>query len=68
VGWIYDIYIQGEQATIWIRAENGKVLKLMDDYFPNFYLLQKAKMMERHCATSSKIPPTYGISISKKNT
>jgi DNA polymerase elongation subunit (family B) len=43
VGWIYDIYIQGEQATIWIRAENGKVLKLMDDYFPNFYLLPKSE-------------------------
>jgi DNA polymerase elongation subunit (family B) len=43
VGWILDLYIQGEKADIWLRTEKGKVLKLIDPYFPKFYLLPKSE-------------------------
>ena len=36
-GWLLD----QNRATIWIRSEEGNILKLSDTYQPNFYVLPK---------------------------
>jgi hypothetical protein len=40
-GWILDISIEQNSAVIWIKSIEGNVLKLLDAYQPNFYLLPK---------------------------
>src|SRR6476619_85703 len=40
-GWILDIYIEDNDAVIWIKTEQGQVLKLIDDYEPVFYIQPK---------------------------
>ena len=40
-GWILDISIEQNRAVIWIKSIEGNVLKLLDAYQPNFYLLPK---------------------------
>ena len=40
-GWILDISIEQNSAVIWIKSTEGNVLKLLDAYQPNFYILPK---------------------------
>ena len=40
-GWILDVYIEDNDAVIWIKTEQGQVLKLIDDYEPVFYIQPK---------------------------
>lgn len=41
VGWIFDAYIQDEKAVLWLRTDDGVVLRLTDAYSPSFYLLPR---------------------------
>src|SRR5437016_2686294 len=38
-GWLLDISIEENCATIWIKTSEGAILKLADTYHPNFYIL-----------------------------
>jgi DNA polymerase elongation subunit (family B) len=40
-GWLLDVSIEQNRATIWIKTSEGIILKLLDTYQPNFYVLQK---------------------------
>jgi len=40
-GWILDVYIENNEAVLWIKTENGQVLKLIDEYEPVFYIQPK---------------------------
>src|SRR5581483_8164410 len=40
-GWILDISIEQNRALIWIKTTEGNILRLMDKYQPNFYVLPK---------------------------
>ena len=40
-GWILDVYIEDNEAVLWIKTEQGQVLKLFDDYEPVFYIQPK---------------------------
>jgi hypothetical protein len=40
-GWLLDVSIEQNRATIWIKSEEGNILKLSDNYQPNFYVLPK---------------------------
>jgi len=40
-GWVLDVYIQGDKAVLWVRTEDGKVLRLTDRYAPSFYVKPK---------------------------
>ena len=33
-GWILDVYIEENDAVIWIKTKQGQVLRLIDDYEP----------------------------------
>ncbi|NWG08808.1 MAG: hypothetical protein HXX80_00590 [Nitrososphaerales archaeon] len=41
IGWILDVCVGGEEAIIWLRTEDGKVIKLKDEYHPSFYIQPK---------------------------
>ena len=40
-GWILDVYIEDNEAVLWIKTEDGNVLKLFDTYEPVFYIQPK---------------------------
>ncbi len=40
-GWLLDVSIEQNRSKIWIKTEEGKALKLIDTYQPNFYVLPK---------------------------
>jgi hypothetical protein len=37
-GWILDVYIQHDQVILWVKTEDQKVLRLVDEYDPVFYI------------------------------
>ena len=39
IGWILDVFVEQNRAIIWLKTIDGNVLKLLDDYQPNFYVL-----------------------------
>ncbi|MCP8311101.1 MAG: hypothetical protein L6N94_06355 [Candidatus Methylarchaceae archaeon HK01M] len=41
VGWILDAYVEEDEAVIWLRIDDGQVIKLRDRYHPSFYILPK---------------------------
>jgi hypothetical protein len=40
-GWVLDISIETNRAIIWIKTIEGSILRLVDAYQPNFYILPK---------------------------
>jgi DNA polymerase elongation subunit (family B) len=38
-GWILDVYIEGDEAAIWIKTVEGYAIKLRDYYTPALYIL-----------------------------
>lgn len=40
-GWILDAYIENDEAVLWIKKEDGRAIKLFDEYRPSFYLEPK---------------------------
>ena len=40
-GWILEVYIEDNDAVIWIKTEQGQVLRLIDEYEPVFYIQPK---------------------------
>jgi DNA polymerase elongation subunit (family B) len=43
LGWILDVYIENDEAVIWIKTDNDKVLRLTDDYEPTIYILPRTR-------------------------
>ncbi|MEP6576396.1 MAG: hypothetical protein ABJB85_08215, partial [Nitrososphaerota archaeon] len=41
IGWILDVYIEYDQAVLWVKSQDGHVLRLTDDYDPVFYIQPK---------------------------
>jgi len=41
IGWILNVYVEGDEAVIWLRTEDGRVIRLKDRYHPSFYILPK---------------------------
>ena len=46
-GWILDVYIEDNEAVLWIKTEDGNVLKLFDTYEPVFYIQPKNENLWR---------------------
>jgi DNA polymerase elongation subunit (family B) len=42
-GWLLDVYIEDDQAVLWIKTEEGNTLKLLDYYEPYFYIEPKSE-------------------------
>jgi hypothetical protein len=41
IGWLFDVSIQSDQAVIWVKTSDKKILKLTDSYQPSFYILPR---------------------------
>jgi DNA polymerase elongation subunit (family B) len=41
IGWLLDVSIDNDHAILWIKTEDGQVVKLRDSYHPAFYILPK---------------------------
>lgn len=37
LGWILDVYIRGRKAILWIKPEDGPIIRLEDEYRPDLY-------------------------------
>ena len=42
-GWLLDVYIEEDQAVLWIKTEEGNTLGLVDCYEPYFYIEPKSE-------------------------
>jgi hypothetical protein len=40
-GWILDISVEQNRAVIWIKTTDRNILRLVDKYYPNFYVLPR---------------------------
>jgi DNA polymerase elongation subunit (family B) len=40
-GWLLDVSIEQDKATLWIKTEDKKILRLTDTYQPFFYILPR---------------------------
>jgi hypothetical protein len=40
-GWLRDVSVGQNHATIWIKTSEGTILRLIDTYQPSFYVLPK---------------------------
>ena len=41
IGWLLDVSIDNDHAILWIKTEDGQMLKLRDSYNPGFYILPR---------------------------
>jgi hypothetical protein len=37
IGWLFDVSIEHDQAVLWIKTTDNKILKLTDSYQPSYY-------------------------------
>jgi hypothetical protein len=38
-GWLHDVFIEQNRATIWLKTIEGNILRLIDAYQPSSYVL-----------------------------
>ncbi|MGB6591449.1 MAG: hypothetical protein WBE68_08090, partial [Candidatus Nitrosopolaris sp.] len=41
IGWILDVTVERNAATLWIKTTQGGILRLADRYQPCFYILSR---------------------------
>jgi hypothetical protein len=41
IGWLLDVTIQQNAATLWIKTREGTIIRLIDKFQPTFYILPK---------------------------
>ena len=41
IGWLFDVYIEHDQAVLWIKTIDKQILKLIDSYQPSLYILPR---------------------------
>ncbi|MGC8961676.1 MAG: hypothetical protein ACP5K1_04430, partial [Candidatus Bathyarchaeia archaeon] len=46
VGWILDVYMEGDKAILWIKAEDGETLHLTDGYEAEFYIRPRLRSVD----------------------
>jgi hypothetical protein len=42
-GWILDIYIENDEAILWIKKDDGGAIRLLDEYEPTLHILPKSE-------------------------
>jgi hypothetical protein len=50
-GWVYDAYAEGDQIALWMRTDDGQVLKLTDSFPAEFYAASKKQLSAAQLAT-----------------
>lgn len=57
-GWLLDLYPSEEGMVVWLKAQDGKALKFIDDYRPTLYVygsLGDLKELKAELATSESV-------------
>jgi hypothetical protein len=44
IGWLLDVTVERNAATLWIKTTQGSILRLADKYQPSFYILPKSEI------------------------
>jgi len=57
-GWILDVYVEEDEIAIWLRTEDGRVIRLRDRYHPSFYILPKTSEDEKRLLSSLQGEPS----------
>jgi DNA polymerase elongation subunit (family B) len=47
-GWLLDVSIDNDYAIVFIKTEDGRILKLRDSYYPGFYILPRNEAYGLH--------------------
>ena len=42
-GWILDVYMENDEAVLWIKTDEGQALRVIDNYEPVFYIQPKTE-------------------------
>lgn len=58
-GWLFDVYITGSLAVLWIRCEDGRMLRLTDAYIPFFHVRASDAEAEQHLLY--RLPECEGV-------
>ena len=68
-GWIFDLYPSTEgQMNVWFISENGKRIRLIDEFNPRFYVLSKNGKLHELYRLVSKLPIDSCRFVSKYTT
>ena len=66
-GWFLDAYIWGDKAILWLKTEEGKTVKLVDSYTPDFYVkLRDGTVLEETATTIGEHPQILDACIEWK--
>ncbi|MEM3079670.1 MAG: hypothetical protein QXF21_05060, partial [Thermoproteota archaeon] len=66
-GWLLDVNVAGSEAVLWLKAEDGDVIRLTDKYRPSFYIKPKdASEIERLAAMLINHPNVVGVKCESK--
>ena len=69
IGWILDIYIYDRCAVLWVKLIDGKMVRLTDNYRPDFYIeLNDGFKPEDVAETISFHPYGYRVEVEEKYT
>ncbi len=69
MGWVLDVYVEGSNAVLWVKLEDGKAIRLTDRYRPDFYIeLGDCVNPEDVAQTISLHPLVHRVSIEEKYT
>jgi len=67
-GWLLDIYIEKSKAILWIKSEDGRIVRLTDKYTPSFYVeSDDPAEIERLAAILSNHPNIEGVEKERKS-
>ncbi len=58
-GWLFDVYVSGSQAVLWVKREDGGMLRLTDPYVPFFHV--KAADAEAERRLLYRLPECEGV-------
>jgi len=68
-GWILDAYAENSRIVLWIKKEDGNVVRLTDESSPDFYLEPKEDLTpEELCSIVQEHPQVETTEIERKYT
>ncbi len=68
-GWLFDVHIQNDEAVLWIKSEDGNLLRLTDRYAPFFHVRPATSDAESELLYRLAECPVVGsVSVEEKRT
>lgn len=68
-GWLFDAYVQGGEAAVWIKSEDGRAIRLRDSYSPFFHVEPRGPAAEDEIMYRlAECPDVKAIRIEERKT